>query len=110
MAGAELLSNHGLVLLCLARDPQIRIRDVADRVGITERTAQRIVNELVDEGYVLRRRAGARNRYELRPEAAMRHPELRQQPVSRLLAALGADGRARGRPNASEAAGGARPG
>ena len=57
------LTNHALVLLCIAGDPDTRLRDIADRVGITERAAHRIVSELVQSGYIEREREGRRNRY-----------------------------------------------
>ena len=64
----KFLTNHGLVLLCIADDPGIRLRDIAARVGITERAAHRIVASLVDSGYVTRERVGRRNNYEVRTE------------------------------------------
>ena len=68
------LSNHTQVLLCLRRDPDVRYRDIAQMVGITERAAQRIVADLVDSGYVESERVGRRNRYRINPGIAMRHP------------------------------------
>ncbi len=62
------LTNHAHVLLCVARDPGARLRDVADVVGITERAAQRIVAELEEAGYLTRTRDARRNRYEVHPE------------------------------------------
>jgi len=59
------LTNHALVLLCIARDPQVRLRDVSARVGVTERTAQRIVADLAEAGHLTRRRVGRRNSYEV---------------------------------------------
>ena len=67
------MTNHAHVLLCVAADPAVRLRDVASRVGITERAAQRIVADLCDEGYLTRVRVGRRNRYELHPELPFRH-------------------------------------
>jgi len=67
------MTNHAHVLLCIASDPGVRLRDVASRVGITERAAQRIVADLCDEGYLTRVRVGRRNRYELHPELPFRH-------------------------------------
>jgi DNA-binding MarR family transcriptional regulator len=67
------VTNHAGVLLCIARDQGIRMRDIADRVGITERAAQRIVADLAKEGYVTRRRLGRRNLYEVATGRAMRH-------------------------------------
>jgi len=57
------LTNHAHVLLCVARDPRSRARDIADRVGITERAAQRILADLIVEGYVTRTKVGRRNHY-----------------------------------------------
>ncbi len=67
------LSNHTHVLVCIAREPGTRIRDIADCVGITERAATRILNELEQEGYITRHRLGARNYYELHPDRPLRH-------------------------------------
>ena len=68
------VSNHGQVLLCIASNPEIRLRDVAERVRITERAAQRIVADLVNAGYVSRRRNGRRNHYAINRQKEMRHP------------------------------------
>lgn len=68
------LSNHGHVLVAIARDPAARVRDVADRVGITERAVQQIISELVGQGFVVRSKNGRRNRYEIVPDAHLRHP------------------------------------
>jgi len=68
------LTNHAHVLLCLATDPEARLRDVADAVGITERAVQHIVSDLAAAGVVERTREGRRNRYTLHPEAPLRHP------------------------------------
>jgi DNA-binding IclR family transcriptional regulator len=71
--GWTFVTNHTQVLLCLAQDPHVRLRDVADRVGITERAAQRIVADLVEAGYVDRTRIGRRNAYTIKRDLAMRH-------------------------------------
>ena len=68
------LSNHGHVILELAHSPDIRLRDLADRVGITERAVQRIVAELVEAGVLSRRRVGRRNSYTIDRESRLRHP------------------------------------
>jgi len=83
------LTNHAHVLLCIARDPSVRLRDVADAVGITERAAQRIVQELEAEGYLAHERVGRRNSYRLNPGLPLRHPLDREHVVAELLAALG---------------------
>lgn len=67
------MTNHSQVLLCLARDPEVRLREVAEAVGITERAAQRILGDLVESGYVKRDRVGRRNRYHVNREQTMRH-------------------------------------
>jgi len=67
------LTNHSHVLLCLVQDPEARMRDVAERVGITERAVQRIVSELETAGYVDRIREGRRNRYEVNGNLPLRH-------------------------------------
>lgn len=82
------LTNHGHVLLCVARGPGVRIRDIASAVGITERAAQRIVGDLVAAGYLTRVRVGRRNRYEVHPELPLRHPLERGHEVGELLRAL----------------------
>jgi hypothetical protein len=86
------LTNHMHVLLCIARDPTIRLRDVATLVGITERAAQSIVADLVHEGYVSRARIGRRNHYEVHAGLPLRHPLERDHAVSELLAFLGVPG------------------
>lgn len=82
------LTNHGHVLLCLAADPDLRIRDVAARVGITERAALRIVHDLDEAGYLVRERIGRRNHYRLRLDRELRHPIERTRSVRVLVDAL----------------------
>lgn len=84
----DFLTNHAHVLICIANDRGIRLRDIAAAVGITERAAHRIVSELVDEGYVLRERDGRRNRYEVVHELPLRHPLVEEQRVGDLLKVL----------------------
>jgi len=88
MTGWTFLTNHAHVLLCIARDPDIRLRDVADFVGITERAAQRIVSELVDANYLDRTREGRRNRYQLNPDTPLRHPLDRNHAIGDILDVL----------------------
>ncbi len=76
------------MLLCIAIDPGVRLRDVADRVGITERAAQRIVAELVDAGYLGRKRVGRRNEYRLHLDRPLRHPLEAGHTIGNLVAAL----------------------
>jgi DNA-binding MarR family transcriptional regulator len=85
----DLLTNHGHVLLCVAREPGMRMREIADCVGVTERAAHRIVSELEQAGYLTRHREGRRNLYEVHPDAPLRHELERKVSVGRLLTALG---------------------
>ena len=85
------LTNHAHVLVCIARDPQARIRDLAERVGITERAVQRIVSELEEAGYVTHEREGRRNTYRVRAHLPMRHPVERKSKVASLLALAAED-------------------
>ncbi|MFN0096823.1 MAG: helix-turn-helix transcriptional regulator [Dehalococcoidia bacterium] len=85
------LTNHAHVLLCIARDPEVRLRDVAVRVGITERATQRIVADLVHEGYLSRDRVGRRNQYQVHPELPLRHPIEKGSEIAALLALVDGD-------------------
>lgn len=84
----DFLTNHAHVLVCVARDPGIRLREIATAVGITERGAHRIVSELVDEGYVVRERQGRRNRYQVKTKLPLRHPLAEEREVGDLLEVL----------------------
>jgi hypothetical protein len=84
----QLLSNHGRVLVSVARDPGLRLRDIAQICDITERSAHRIVSELVDQGYLIRRRNGSRNHYEIRPDVPIHDPLLGEHWVGEVLAVL----------------------
>lgn len=86
MAQWTFLTNHAHVLLCVAANPQILLRDVATLVGVTERAAQRIVSELEQEGYLTRERVGRRNTYRLNPDRPLRHPLDRNHHIGELLA------------------------
>lgn len=88
MTAWTFLTNHSHVLVCLADDPELRIRDMAERVGITERATQRIVAELVEGGYLERTRNGRRNRYRVVLEEPLRHPLERAHTVGELLQAV----------------------
>ncbi len=82
------LSNHGHVLVCIAEEADIRGRDLAAKVGITERAAQSIVADLVEAGYVTRDRVGRRNQYEIHPELPLRHPVENEHSIGELLVVL----------------------
>lgn len=86
------LTNHAHVLLCIAKSPEVRMRDVADRVGITERAVQRIVSDLADAGYVERIRQGRRNHYVVRGDLPLRHPIEMHEKVSALIALVHGEG------------------
>ncbi len=83
--GWTFLSNHAHLLLAVRQDPSARVRDLADRVGITERAAQHILNDLVEGGYVLRTKTGRRNTYTLSTGMPFRHPLEAAQSVDGLL-------------------------
>ena len=82
------LSNHAQVLLCIAHDPGVRLRDIGDQVGITERAAHRIVSELDAAGYLTRRRDGRRNRYTISRELPLPDRVARNQRIGDLLEIL----------------------
>jgi DNA-binding IclR family transcriptional regulator len=82
------LTNHAQVLLCLSGTPDVRLRDVAEHVGITERATQRILADLVQAGYVKVERVGRRNRYTIDREHAMRHSAQVGLEIGALLEAL----------------------
>ena len=74
--------------MCVAGDPSIRLRDIADAVGITERATLAIIGDLVDGGYLVRRRVGRRNEYEVVAHQPLRHPLEREHQVDELLDVL----------------------
>ena len=88
MEGWTFLTNHAHVLLCIARDSETRLRDVAEKVGITERAAQRIVADLESEGYITTKRVGRRNRYVVHTELPLRHPLEQHRSIGLLLKML----------------------
>ena len=88
--GWTFLTNHARVLLCIARDSGIRLRDIGERVGITERAAHRIITELLAAGYITRTRNGRRNQYTINTELPLPDPLARGQNVGDLLAVLAA--------------------
>jgi len=82
------LTNHAQVLVCIAGDPGVRLREIGERVGITERAAHRIVAELADAGYITRQRDGRRNRYTINTHFPLPDPIAAGQNVGELLAIL----------------------
>jgi hypothetical protein len=87
------VSNHAHVLACIAADPTLRMRDIAASVGITERTAAQIVNQLERAGYLTKTRIGRRNQYEFHPALPLRHPHHQQRTVGELIRFLQAPSR-----------------
>ena len=83
-----LLSNYGHVLVCLAGDPHMRLRDVAEKVGITERAVQRIVHDLEQADMLTREREGRRNHYRINKQQPLRHPLEQQHTVGELIEAV----------------------
>jgi hypothetical protein len=86
--GWSFLTNHARVLLCIAHDPGIRLREIGQAVGITERAAHRIVTELADAGYISRTRNGRRNHYTIQSQLPLPDPLAREQKIGDLLAIL----------------------
>ena len=79
------LTNHGRVMLCIARDPGIRLRDIAAELGVTERTVYGIVTDLVEAGYVLKDKDGRRNRYEIQEHLPLRDTVTRERSIGEVL-------------------------
>jgi len=84
-AGWTFFTNHAHVLFAVAADPEARLRDLAERVGITERAVQRILTDLQAEKYVMVTKAGRRNRYKVNPRLSLRHPIEHHRTVKALL-------------------------
>jgi predicted transcriptional regulator len=82
------LTNHAQVLLCIAHDPGIRLREIGEAIGITERAAHRIVVELADAGYISRQRNGRRNQYTIQSHLPLPDPLAGEQRIGDLLAIL----------------------
>jgi DNA-binding transcriptional ArsR family regulator len=102
------LTNHSFVLLCIADDPEVRLRDMAVRVGITERSAHRIVSELEEMGYVTREREGRRNSYRIATKRPLRHPLADRRPLGELVALLNGGPPKQKRRSSARSSGGAR--
>jgi transposase len=82
------LTNHGQLLLCIAKEPGLSLREIGDRVGITERAAHRIVAELEKSGYLTRGRNGRRNRYTIAPHLPIPDSIARERQIGDLLDVL----------------------
>ncbi len=93
LSGWTFFTNHGHVLFAIAADPEARLRDLAERVGITERAVQRILADLQAEKYVTVTKLGRRNRYKVNPRLSLRHPIERHRTVKALLEFVEGNGR-----------------
>jgi predicted ArsR family transcriptional regulator len=88
--GWTFLTNHAQVLVCIADDPGVRLREIGERVGITERAAHRIVVELAAAGYITRQRNGRRTQYTINAHLPVHDPIAREKNVGQLLEILSA--------------------
>src|SRR6266699_2548929 len=88
MEGWSFLTNHGRVLLCIAHDPGVRLRDIAATVGITERSAYAIVSDLTAAGYAVKQKDGRRNRYQIQAHLPLPEPTNQQPAIGEVLALL----------------------
>jgi hypothetical protein len=82
------LTNHARVLLCIASDPGVRLRDIAASLGITERSAYGIVTDLTEAGYVVKEKDGRRNRYQIQAHLPLPEPAGQERTVGEVLALL----------------------
>lgn len=94
MATWTFLTNHAHVLVYVSRDPGARVWEIADAVGVTERTAQGILTDLVEAGYLRREKSGRRNRYQCVDDLPLRHPIESDHQIGELLATLTGPGSA----------------
>jgi DNA-binding transcriptional ArsR family regulator len=88
MAEWNFLTNHGRALLCIAQDPEIRLREIADALSITERSAYSIVSDLAEAGYVVKEREGRRNRYHIQHHLPVPDVPHREQAIGEVLGVL----------------------
>jgi predicted transcriptional regulator len=106
MRSWSFFTNHARALLCIAHDPGARLRDIAAMVGVTERSAHDIVSDLVDAGYVVKDKAGRRNRYRIQEHLPLRDPISRERTIGEMLGLLvGSNAHHTGHPPARTAAG-----
>ena len=94
------LTNHGQLLLCIAEEPTLTLREIGERIGITERAAHRIVAELEASGYLSRRRNGRRNHYTIKPHLPLPDSVARERQIGELLGVLAKQTRANERTGA----------
>jgi predicted transcriptional regulator len=88
VADWSFLTNHARVLLCIAHDPGVRLRDIAARTGVTERTAYGIVTDLTEAGYVVKHKDGRRNRYQIQAHVPLPETDSRERTIGEILAFL----------------------
>jgi DNA-binding IclR family transcriptional regulator len=88
MSEWSFLTNHARVLMCIAHDPGVRLRDIATTLGITERSAYGIVTNLADDGYVVKEKDGRRNRYHIQPHLPLREAISRERTIGEVLDVL----------------------
>jgi len=93
MPAWSFLTNHARVLLCIAHDPGLRLRDIAARLGITERSAHGIITDLATAGYVVKHKDGRRNRYQIQAHLPLPEPWTREPALSEILTVLLGDSR-----------------
>jgi hypothetical protein len=93
VANWSFLTNHARVLLCIAHDPGVRLRDIAASLSITERSAYGIVTDLADAGYVVKQKDGRRNRYQIQAHLPLPEPASRRPAIGEVLALLAGVGR-----------------
>ena len=92
VANWTFLTNHARVLLCIAHDPGVRLRDIAASLGITERSAYGIVADLAEAGYIVKQKNGRRNRYQIQAHLPLPEPTRRERTVGEILALLAGTG------------------
>ena len=92
MTSWSFLTSHARVLLCIARDPGARLRDIAASLDITERTAHAIVTDLTAAGYVIKQKDGRRNRYQIQAHLPLPEPATREPAIGEVLALLAGAG------------------
>jgi DNA-binding IclR family transcriptional regulator len=88
MAEWSFLTNHARVLVCIAHDPGVRLRDIATTLGITERSAYAIVTDLTEGGYVVKEKDGRRNRYEIQAHLPLREAITQERTIGEVLDVL----------------------
>jgi DNA-binding IclR family transcriptional regulator len=88
MPAWSFLTNHARVLVCIAHDPGVRLRDIATTLGITERSAYSIVTDLTEGGYVVKHKDGRRNRYQIQPHRPLREAVTQERTIGEVLDVL----------------------